>query len=186
MLLGDGEADAHNFALPAERLGVRGAFARCAGPRSMAPYRAGHLYFHGGASLAEAVVPVLVVRFEAAASPEKDQFKIKLSYRGGAKKITTPFPVIEVELFSDNLFSQASEVEILLEAHDGKGQVVGEPRPGGDVNPATRTVMLAPSERKQIALRMDEGFQGKFTIKALNPVTLAAYDSYSLETDYTV
>jgi hypothetical protein len=184
LMLGDGTADSHNFVLPAERLGVRGAFSQCAGPRSMAPYRAGHLYFHGGASLAEAVVPVLAVKLEAAAAPEKQKPKVELSYKGGAKKITTLLPVIEVAVFSDDLFNQGTEVEILLEAQDEKGNVVGEPRPGGDVNPATRTVSLLPGARKLIVLRMDEDFRGKFTVKALNPTTLTSYGSLGLETDY--
>ncbi len=64
--------------------------------------------------------------------------------------------------------------------------MVGEPRPGGDVNPATRTVTLMPGQRKQIALRMDEEFEGKFTVKALNPTTLASYTALELETDYTM
>ena len=87
----------------------------------------------------------------------------------------------------DDLFSQEMSVEILLEAHDSKGNVVGEPRPGGDVNPATRTVILMPGQRKQIALRMDDEFRGKFSIKALNPTTLALASrgsALSLETDY--
>jgi hypothetical protein len=63
---------------------------------------------------------------------------------------------------------------------------VGEPRPGGDVNPATRTITLAAGARKQIALRMDADFEGKFAVKVLNPTTLTAYNSLSLETDYTV
>ena len=29
-------------------------------------------------------------------------------------------------------------------------------------------------------------FEGKFTVKALNPTTLAAHRSIALETDYTV
>lgn len=69
----------------------------------------------------------------------------------------------------------------------GKGNVVGEPRPGGDVNAATRTVTLVPGQRKQIALRMDEEFRGKFSIRALNPTTLALASKGSelaLETDY--
>ena len=87
----------------------------------------------------------------------------------------------------DDLFSQEMSVEILLEAQDSKGNVVGEPRPGGDVNPATRTVILMPGQRKQIALRMDDEFRGKFSIKALNPTTLALASrgsALSLETDY--
>jgi hypothetical protein len=184
LMLGNGTADAHNFVLPAEKIGVRGAFAQCAGPRSMAPYRAGHLYFHGGASLAEAVVPVLAVKLEAAAPPDKQKPKVELSYKGGAKKITTLLPVVEVAVFSDDLFNQGAEVEILIEAQDEKGNVVGEPRPGGDVNPATRSISILPGARKLIVLRMDEDFRGKFTVEALNPTTLTSYSSLGLETDY--
>ena len=59
---------------------------------------------------------------------------------------------------------------------------------GGDVNPATRTVTLMPGQRKQIALRMDDEFRGKFRVKAINPTTLALASKGSelaLETDYT-
>ena len=40
-LLGEGAADANNFAIAAEKAGIRGDFPRFAGPRSMAPYRGG-------------------------------------------------------------------------------------------------------------------------------------------------
>ena len=159
---------------------------QCAGPKSMAPYRAGHLYFHGGVSLAEAVVPVLVVRLSAAGNTETPQFKVELSYRNGAKKITTRLPVLEIALYAENLFTQSVEMEILLEAQDEKGNVVGEPRPGGDVNPATGTINLMHGTPKQITLRMDPDFEGKFTIKALNPTTLTGYGTLNLETDYVV
>jgi hypothetical protein len=33
---------------------------------------------------------------------------------------------------------------------------------------------------------MDLNYEGKFTVKALNPTTLAAYSKLELETDYTV
>jgi hypothetical protein len=185
LLLGEGEADSHNAVIAAERLGIRGAFTRCAVPRSFAPYRHGHLYFHGGASLAEAVVPVLVMRLEAAAKKE-EKFKVELRYKSGAKRITTRLPVIEVAAFSDDLFAQ--ELEILLEAQNAQGEVVGEPRPGGDINAATGTVILKPNAEKptQVVLRMHGDFEGKFAIKAINPKTLAAYSSLNLETDYTV
>lgn len=185
MMLGDGSADSHSLVLSAEKVGIRGDFSQAALPRSMAPYRAGHLYFHGGASLAEAVVPVLVARLESSGKADLRKVAVELTYKNGAKRITTRMPVIEVVLVSDDMFSQDQSVEILLEAQDGKGDVVGEPRPGGDVNPATRTVTLMPGQRKQIALRMDDEFRGKFTVKALNPTTLAAYSALALETDYT-
>lgn len=185
MMLGNGTNDGHSLVVGSDKVGIRGDFAQVAMPRSMAPYRAGHLYFHGGASLAEAVVPILVARLDAAGQPDVRKVLVEISYKNGAKRITTRLPVIEVILVSDDIFSQGTSVEILLEAQDSKGNVVGEPRPGGDVNPATRTVTLMPGQRKQIALRMDDEFRGKFSIKALNPTTLAAYSALAIETDYT-
>ncbi len=185
-LLGDGTADSHSFVVSADKLGIRGDFAQVAGPRSMAPYRAGMLYFHGGASLQEAVVPVLTARLEAAEQPAMQQAAVVLSYKNGAKRITTRLPVVDVLLQSADLFSQGAEFEILLEAHDKKGNVVGEAKPGNPVNPATGTITLKPGEQPQVTLRMQLEFEGKFTVKALNPTTLAAYDTLDLETDYAV
>ncbi|MCA3121408.1 MAG: PglZ domain-containing protein [Rhodocyclaceae bacterium] len=188
MMLGTGPADGHSLVVSAEKVGIRGDFIQVAMPRSMAPYRSGHLYFHGGASLAEAVVPVLVTRLDTATHTEQRKVMVELTYKNGAKRITTRLPVIEVVLVSDDMFSQDLSLEILLEAQDSKSNVVGEPRPGGDVNPATRTVTLMPGQRKQIALRMDDEFRGKFSVKALNPTTLALASKGSelaLETDYT-
>jgi len=186
LLLGNGSPDNHNLLLGTDKLGIRGSFTQAALPHTMAPYRAGHLYFHGGASLAEAIVPVLVVRFKVGTEVGFEQFQVELTYKNGAKRVTTRLPVIDVSLSPGNLFSQTLNAEVLLEAQDANGNVVGEPRPGNDVNPATRTITLAPNERKQIILRMDPDFEGKFTVKALNPKTLTAYSSLNLETDYTV
>lgn len=186
LLLGNGIEDSHNLLLATDKLGIRGNFAQAAFPRTMAPYKAGYLYFHGGISLAEAIVPVLVVRLSGRKAEGFEHFQVELSYKNGAKRVTTRLPVIDVALLPDNLFSQTLSGEILLEAQDSKGDVVGEPRPGSDVNPATRTITLAPQERKQVILRMNPDFEGKFTVKALNPKTLTAYSSLNLETDYTV
>src|SRR5690606_6527524 len=185
IMLGAGTADSHSLVISAEKVSIRGDFSQVALPRSMAPYRSGHLYFHGGASLAEAVVPVLVARLDTVAHTDIQKVNVELTYKNGAKRITTFMPVIEVCLTSDDIFSQDHSVEILLEAQDGKGNVVGEPRPGADVNPATRTITLTIGQRKQIALRMDDEFRGKFKVLALNPTTLAAYSNLALETDYT-
>jgi hypothetical protein len=188
MLLGAGSGDGHSLVLNAEKLGIRGDFMQAAMPRSMAPYRSGHLYFHGGASLAEAVVPVIVARLDNAAQASPQKLMVELSYKNGAKRITTRLPVVEVILSSDDMFSQDVNLEILLEAQDGKGNVVGEPRLGGDINAATRTLVMMPGERRQVAMRMNDDFRGKFTVKALNPTTLALASKGSelaLETDYT-
>jgi hypothetical protein len=185
-LLGEGAGDSANFAIPAERVGIRGDFRVFAGPRSMAPYRRGLLYFHGGASLQEAVVPVLTVRLKKETQPEVTKASVTMSYRKGVKKITTRLPVIEIAVESSDIFSQAAEFEILLEAQDKKGNVVGEPKVGGAVNAATGTITLRPGQREQVTLRMVMEFEGKFTVKALNPTTLTTYTTLELETDYAV
>lgn len=185
MLLGDGAGDWHNVVMRADKLGIRGDFAQVAVPRSMAPYRAGHLYLHGGASLPEAVVPVIIARLDNASPPQTGRVVVQIQYRNGASRITTRLPVVEVSLFADDMFSQEGNVEVLLEAHDSGGNVVGEARSGPDVNPATRTILLTHGQKKQIALRMDDEFRGSFSVKALNPTTLAVYCSLKLETDYT-
>lgn len=184
LMLGNGTSDTHNLVLSTQKLGIRGDFAQAALPRSMAPYRAGHLYFHGGASLAEAVVPILIARLDNEDETAPRKIEVELNYKNGASRIATRIPVVDIMLIAD-MFSQGMEVEVLLEAQDKKGNVVGEPRPSADVNQATRTVTLTAGQRKQIALRMDDEFRGKFAIKALNPSTLAVYCSLSLETDYT-
>src|SRR5690606_15483257 len=186
IMLGAGTADSHSLVISAEKVSIRGDFAQVALPRSMAPYRAGRLYFHGGASLAEAVVPVLVARVDTDEPAADGRVMVVVSYKNGARRITTREPVIDIRVQSDDMFSQDVSVEVLIEAQDAKGNVVGEPRPGGDVNPATRTLTVMPGQSKQIALRMDPDFEGKFTVNALNPTTLASFSALALETDYTV
>jgi hypothetical protein len=128
-LLGDGAQDHHHYQLNAEKAGIRGDFARLAGPKTLAPYRSGMLYFHGGASLQECVLPVITLRLEQE-QPVLQQPAISIRYKNGAKRITTRLPVITLQAQGD-LFSAESDFEILLEAHDRKNNVVGEAKAGG-------------------------------------------------------
>jgi len=185
-LLGDGVSDTGNFVISAQHLGIRGDFNQIAGPRAMVPYRAGEWYFHGGASLQEAVVPVIAVRMQEPEGKFVPQAKITLNYKRGATKITTRLPVIEISASSADLFSMSATFEILVEAHDKQGNVVGEIKLGGMVNPATRTLSIKPGQNIAVTLRMDLEFEGSFTVKALDPVTLTTYSKLDLETDYTV
>jgi DNA invertase Pin-like site-specific DNA recombinase len=185
-LLGEGEPDAGNFAITAEKAGVRGDFAKLAGPRSMVPYRKGLLYFHGGASLQEAIVPVITVRLKQAKQLQLAAAKVALSYKNGAKRVRTRLPVVELAVEGENMFSLGETFEILLEAHNKKGDIIGEAKRGGLVEVATGTVPLKPGGKVQVTIRMAMEFEGKFTLKALNPITMAQYASLELETDYAV
>jgi hypothetical protein len=188
MLLGDGSPDPANLVLPAETLGIRGDFNQAAMPRALVAYRAGLTYFHGGLSLQEALVPVISVRIRAPEKKVETQLSVVINYKQGAKKITTRLPVIVVSVVGQSsLFGGEEAIDILLEAHDLKGKVVGEAKPGGPVNSATRLITLKPGETIQVTLKMELEFEGKFSVKALTPNTLAALGkALELETDYTV
>jgi len=184
-MMGQGSGDSYNFMIPAEKLGIRGDYTSFAGPKSMVPYRDGLLYFHGGASLQEAIVPVLSISLDGTKKEEIKPPSLTINYKNGATKITTRLPVVDITVGSD-LFSAGSDFEILLEAHDKKGNIVGEAKAGGLVNPSTGTVFIKTGEQIRVTVKMQMTFEGKFTIKALNPVTITAYSTINLETDYMV
>lgn len=182
-IFGEGNSDAGNFVVQAEKVGARGDFAKLGGPRSMAPYRKGLLYFHGGASLQEAVVPVITVRLKQAKKASAPP-KVMLSYKGGAKKITTRLPVVELAAEGESLFAHEETFEVLLAAYDKKNNVVGEAKPGGAVDYATGAITLKPGERIRVTVKMTEEYEGTFTLKALSPATGAQFAVLALETDY--
>ena len=186
-LLGDGQTDTRHYCLNAEKAGIKCDCREFAGPLSLASYRSGMLYYHGGCSLQECIVPVIQLQFHHHSEKLPGNAIIKLGYKNGSKRITTRVPVLDISAeTTDPLFASDKEFEILLEAHDKKGNVVGEAKPGGIVNPATGTISLKPGNKVQVTFKMSMEFEGKFKIKALNPKTMAAYDQLELETDYTV
>lgn len=183
-LLGEGTGDGQNFAVPTERVGIRSDLGVFAAPKSMAPYRRGLRFFHGGPSLQEAIVPVIVVQLRSAEASAAAIATVRLSYRNGAKRTTTRLPVVEVAVDSADMFSQDAAIEILLEAHDRKGAVVGEAKRGDPVDPSTGILTLRPGQQRQVTIRMDLEFEGKFTLKALDPLTMKAHAAIDLETAY--
>jgi len=187
ILLGEGDGDAHNFAMTATKLGVRASFSKIAGPRSMAPYRAGVLFFHGGLSLQEAIVPVVKIRFSAQVQDATAPVSVRITRKAGAaKKVTTRFPVFVVSVAKGDLFAPDQTVELRVDAIDREGHVVGEPRPGESIDPSTHTITVGTGHNCDVTLRMTEEFEGKFQVRVLDPRTMIAYDSLDLETSYTV
>jgi len=182
MLLGTGTGDAANASFAAVRCGVKGGFDTICTPMAMVPYRAGVWYFHGGASLQEAVVPVISVKGNPGAAQEtRAQVSFSLSYKHGATKIVTRMPMIDI-VAQPELFDTVCEFR--LEAYDHRKNLVGEAKMGGNVNPTTGTIVLHPGNSITVPMRMDTGFEGVFTIRALDPVTNFVYAELKLETDY--
>lgn len=184
--LGDGAGDSNHLMLSAEKMGIRGDFAKLATPYSLAAYRSGLLYYHGGISLQECVVPVITMQLKTSNQPALHKASVAMSYKNGAKVITTRMPVIDLAIETTDMFSIENDFEILLEAHNKKGEVVGEAKAGGVVNPATGTLSLTPGDKVQVTLRMHMDFEGKFKVKALHPTTYTVYCQLDLETDYAV
>lgn len=178
--LGKGNADQNHYVIPANQVGVKGDYSHIAGPTSMATYSRNKLYFHGGASLQECVVPVMEVKLKVQTKVAQ-QTEVTLSYKNGATAITSRRPIVELSITSDDMFAQT---EILLEAHNEIGDVIGEAKIGGAVNAATRTVSLQPGDVQKVTIIMDDDFEGAFSIKALNPNTLAEFTQLKLKTKY--
>lgn len=185
--LGSGKSDQHNYMVTAVQVGVKGDYSHVAGPNTMAAYRKGMPYFHGGASLQECVVPVMEIKLKPQAQPTFQHAEVTLSYKKGSQSITSRRPIIEVSISSDDLFSTEGSFEILLEAQKYRStEIVGEAKIGGPVNAATRTITLQPGDSQKVTIIMDDDFEGTFFIKALNPNTLAEYAKLKLKTDYMV
>lgn len=185
IVLGHVKEDSSNYVISSELLGIRGNIEQVGGPRSLVSYRSGESYFHGGASLQECIVPVISIKLSEDKHADKKP-NIKLSYKNGANLITTRLPVINLiwDEQQMELFTVDPDIEVLIEAYSSKGQIIGEVKTGGPVNPATGTIIIKKSQSLQVPLRMQLDFEGKFTVKAMNPKTMATYCKLELETDY--
>lgn len=189
LLLGDGSEDSSNFVIPTAKIDIKGDFNTIASPRSLVTYRKGETFFHGGISLQECILPLLRIKLTGGVSTSTKR-SISISYKNSATSITTRMPVFTLEYEAEgksmNLFGEISEVEVLFEAHDLNGNVIGEAKLGGVVNSATRVISMNEGDRVQVALKMQMDYEGEFVVRALNPNTLGKYAELKLKTDYMV
>lgn len=184
-LLGKGSKDSHNWVCDTKDLGLASDYAQVGGPKSFACYSKNNQYFHGGASLQEAIVPVLLI--ELAQKNEKDtNVTYHIRYRKNSVNITTRIPVFELEAKAGDLFDHPESCEVLVQAIDKKGKVVGEPKPGSVVNAATGMVSLQIGAVVPVPVKMAEDFEGEFTLKIFDPATRAQLAELALQTDYMV
>lgn len=183
-LLGSGEEDGKSVVFPREKVGIPGDFQSYAVPRALIPYSRGTLYYHEGLSLQECVLPCLIVE-QNSPTGQKATPKILLTYKQGSTKlITTRRPVLDLcwpELPLDDF-----EMEIVVEALDSEGKVVGCVSTGTTVNQATNGVRLRAGQAVPFCLRMDDSFTGSFTVRATDSATQILVAEIKLKTDYTV
>ncbi|MEM1095209.1 MAG: PglZ domain-containing protein [Bacteroidota bacterium] len=177
------------LAFSTAHVGIRGDAPHVVLPHGFGVFRAGSMYHHGGLSLQEAVLPVLSLALSRPAdSPQEKSADLVLSYKGGhTDRITSRRPMIEVALYGQEvgLFGgeETSGLTFRLEAQAGK-QVVGQAATSTHVDPATGLITLQPGAAVKIPLRMDETFEGAFTVAAIDPATQVVYHTLTLKTDY--
>jgi len=169
--LGSGlSGSAGTLTLKAGHVGVQGDVEEICIPLGFKVFSDGEAYFHGGLSLQEAVVPVVVLQAGkegkiAAAKPEVD-----IRYR--SDRFTSR--VIGLKFFlQGDLFGTPADVRI--EAYNGttsKAKVVGEAADCEARDEKTREVTLEPDVETPVPVLLDPDFEGpEVEIRVSDPRT---------------
>lgn len=166
-----------------EDLGVHGDLEHVVVPESLGAFKTGATFMHSGLSLPECIIPVVTVDLGVPGATGKASARLRLEYRAGkTDRITTRRPMVEVVLFQPDMFGGES-LQFSLEAKAGK-KIVGQVAPNPNVDPATGLVTIEAGTAVKIPLRMEEDFEGEFTVTAVDPVTKVTFAKLKLQTDY--
>ena len=155
----------------AEDLGVKGDFEHLVFPKTLATFTEGVLYYHGGLSIQECVIPCLHVRSEKPAEERKSVWTLQLGYRGKSSGVvTTRNAMIEVAAFSEDMFSQ-DIIFSLIATDPASGDIVGTAGSSEKTDKNTGYVMMQTGQTAKIPLRLDDSFNGAFEVRAQDPET---------------
>lgn len=180
---GGSSADPANFTIERTRLGIPGEFNQFVTPRAFQAYDGKTGYFHEGLSPQENFLPCLVVTLTAAAAAPVTAPAVCLNYRGRTK-VTTPRPMIGLEWEQEDLIAPR-EANFLIQAVNAAGEEIATIGLDDNVDPTIQRVTLPPGQATRFTLILKDGFAGAFTVKVLDPVTLAEYCTLNLETNFT-
>lgn len=183
-LLGTGgsSTDSANWVIDREKIGIEGEFMQYATPRAFHAYDGTTGYFHEGLSPQENFLPCIVVTLKQNRLAEMVIPEVFLNYRT-RDTVTTPRPALTLEWKREDLIS-AEEVNLLVQAVDENGTEIATVALDENVDPTTQRVTLPPGKTTRFTLILREGFQGVFTVKVLDPGTLAEYHHLKLKTNF--
>jgi hypothetical protein len=184
-LLGSGQRSPDVLVMDAAHVGIRGDVSQYVAVKGLATFTKGVRYFHDGLSLQECIIPVMRVDLRAKTAVVKGAaVELVLTYRGGtSKKITTLRPSIEISYPESDLFGPP-EARFLVEGFSTKGDRVAEVAPSPNVDIGTKEIAIARGEAIKVPIKMKEGFEGAFEIRAMNRETGEIYTKLKLTTDY--
>jgi hypothetical protein len=153
--------------------------------KGLATFTKGVRYFHDGLSPQECVLPLMQVELRALSKqPRTARFDLILTYRGRSSgKVTTLRPSVEISYPEADLFGPA-EVRFLLEGFDSTGLRIAEAAPSPNVDAGTKEVTIAPAKAIKVPVKIKEGFEGVFELRAVNRETGEIYAKLKLATDF--
>lgn len=186
--LGRGSADTPGTVrFDSAQVSIPGPWPHFVVPRSLGAFERGVTYAHEGLSLPEAVLPALRVQLPAPAQ-QAPRTRLFLTYPKAA--VTTRQPILTAEAAGGgNLLEtdEAPPAEFLLVVLAADGRVVGKLGPHtAVVDVPTQLVRLAVQEKARLPVRLEEEFEGTFTVRALHPDTQVELASLTLQTAYEI
>jgi hypothetical protein len=184
-LLGAGQPNAQVLCLEATQVGIKGEIQRYVAARGLATFTKGVRYFHEGLSLQECLLPVVQIGLKP--TPQKTaalRIELFLTYRGASQGVVTTLrPSVEVSLPGSDLFGPA-EVSFVLEGFDANGKKVAQTASSPVTDPATGEVRMSRGQSIKVPIRIDEKFDGQFTLRAAHPGTGEIFATLKLTTDF--
>jgi hypothetical protein len=180
-LLGSGlSGSAGTVTLKAGHVGIQGDVQEVCLPIGFRVFSEGEGYFHGGLSLQEAVVPVIVFRAGREKQTTARKPEIDICYR--SDKFTSRVIGLKFHLQSD-IFGTAARVKI--EAYDGSGaraKVVGEAADCEARDEKTREVTLQAGKETPVPVLIDPDFNGaEIEIRVSDPQTRVVWAKRKLK-----
>jgi len=173
--LGSGlSGGAGTLTLKAGHVGVQGDVEEVCIPLGFKVFSDGEAYFHGGLSLQEAVVPVVVLQAGKEGGPAAAKPEIDIRYR--SDRFTSRVIGLKIKYKSSqkNLFG-TPPITVRIIAYDGttsKAKVVGEAADCEARDEKTREVTLQPNVETPVPVLIDPDFEGpEVEIRVSDPRT---------------
>lgn len=160
------------------QLGIHGDVSELVVPNGFGVYSDGTGYFHGGISLQECILPLIILRANPPAQPAAPQ-EVRLSYR--SPQFTSR--VIAVKVWFGSLLAAAIRVRIEVYAGSGNDAAkVGEAAECDARDDTTHEISLSAGQEIQVPVLIDADFNGQqIEIRAIQADTALILSRLSIK-----